>query len=228
MRQKRGQISAQEWENGWRFLPVFGFLLPMVFWGASSLLNKGGASIPHGMLNLLYYLIALVAVCVIFRSFLEQSLRWTFRHLPAVLRGLLWGVGTMLLLQLFLRPAVHLAENLNTNQFALQMESMPFLTLITTVILAPVAEETLFRGLIFGSFRKHRLLGYMITTALFCFLHVWLSVIRTGEMEYFFLALEYVAPSVALIVCYEQSGTIWASIVLHAGININALLSVYW
>jgi membrane protease YdiL (CAAX protease family) len=227
MKQRPGQISPGEWKNGWRFLPVFGVVLPAVFWGVSALLAKGGVSAPHGIFNLLYYLIALVAVCVIFRSFLEQSLRWTFRHVSALVRGLLLGTGTVLILQLLFRPAVHLAENLNTNQFALQME-LPVIPLITTVIFAPVAEETLFRGLVFGSFRKHRLLAYAVTTVLFCFLHVWRSVVSTGDLRYFLLALEYVGPSVALIVSYEQSGTIWAPIVLHAGINMRALLSVYW
>ena len=228
MKRVRGKISLEEWKKGWRFLPIFCIVLPIVFWGISGLLGKWGLAVPYGIINLLYYLIALTVICVIFRSFLEGSLRWTFQHPRAILRGLVWGVCVVLVLQVLLRPLRHVAGNLNTGQFALQMESMPLITLATTVILAPVVEESLFRGLVFGSFRKHRLLAYSITTILFCLLHVWLSVLQTGNIHYFVLALEYLAPSVAFCVCYEKSGTIWAPVLLHAGINVSALLSVYW
>lgn len=222
-------LNKREVRDGWRVFPLYCFILPLLFgWLAGALRDKG-VRFSSGTMNLLFYLLMAGVVCALFRSFLGKSLQKAFWHPKMIAQGILWGVCADLLLRAMLRPMTHLAENWNTGQFAVQTEHAPLLVLVATVICAPVVEETLFRGLVFGSLRKnHRLLAYGVTTALFCMLHVWQQVLRAGDLHALSLMVEYIAPSVALIFCYEKSGTIWAPILLHAGMNMYALLAVYW
>ena len=78
-------------------------------------------------------------------------------------------------------------ENENTNQFVIQTERVPLLTLFITVVCAPLIEETFFRGVVFGSIRKHhRTLAYVVTTILFCTLHIWQPLAGTGNLHSLF------------------------------------------
>ncbi len=90
------------------------------------------------------------------------------------------------------------------------------LAFLSLVVLAPVAEEILFRGFIYGTLRSHRakfLLATLITSAVFAFLHLfgsvdgnplWIAVIDTFALS--------------LVLCYvrEKTGSLWASIGIHA------------
>jgi membrane protease YdiL (CAAX protease family) len=222
-------MNKGERHSGWRMLPFYGFVLPLLFGGLAGVLRGGGMKIPAFWVNLLFYLLMAGAVCVLFRSFLGNSLQKAFRHPGRVFRGILWGAFVCWTLGAMLEPAMRFVENWNNRQLAAQATQAPLMVFISTVICAPLVEETLFRGLVFGSLRRsHRLLAYGAATVLFCMLHVWQQALRTGDVRSLSLGLEYVAPSVGLIVCYEKSGIIWAPVLLHAGINLCALLAAYW
>lgn len=80
------------------------------------------------------------------------------------------------------------------------------LAFITLVILAPVAEEILFRGYLFGKLRKHAPLwiSILITSVLFALVHFQWNV-----------ALDVFALSIVLCLLRVVSGSIWPSILLH-------------
>jgi membrane protease YdiL (CAAX protease family) len=80
------------------------------------------------------------------------------------------------------------------------------LAFTTLVVIAPIAEETLFRGYLYGKLRK--------------FVPVWAAILATSLLFGFFhgewnLAVDTFALSIVLCFLRESTGSVWASILLH-------------
>ena len=83
------------------------------------------------------------------------------------------------------------------------------------VIMAPVAEEIIFRGYFYGVIRKYggRLPALLTSSLLFAAIHVHLpSLLGLGVL--------------AIILClvYERTGSLWASITMHAAFNASTII----
>jgi membrane protease YdiL (CAAX protease family) len=88
------------------------------------------------------------------------------------------------------------------------------------VFMAPLVEEPLFRGLLFGGLRKRsRVLAYVVSVGLFALYHVWQYAVVYADPSYLRFALNYVPVSIALAFSYEKTGTIWVPIGFHMLIN---------
>ena len=88
------------------------------------------------------------------------------------------------------------------------------------IILAPIIEETLVRGLVFGSLhRTSRWLAYIVSCFLFVFMHNWQYFALYPAGSVLLSCVPYIPAAVALGWVYEKSSTIWAPITLHALIN---------
>jgi len=99
------------------------------------------------------------------------------------------------------------------------------LTFISLVLLPPVAEETLFRGFMFGGFRKKLpfIWATLFTSILFALPHLFESshgLLWIGGIDTFILSL---------VLCYlrEKTGALWAGIVVHMLKNGIAFLALY-
>ena len=96
-------------------------------------------------------------------------------------------------------------------------------TAALAIFLAPLVEEPIFRGAIFGFLRRRsRLLGYAVSMLLFSLYHVWGYAF--SEPIYWLYALQYLPVSWLLCRCYERCNSIWGSIFLHMTINA---ISIY-
>lgn len=92
------------------------------------------------------------------------------------------------------------------------------LAFTTLVIVAPIAEEILFRGYLFGKLKKFVPVwaAILVTSILFGMLH--------GEWN---LAIDTFVLSVIACLLRESTGNIWASILLHMGKNGIAYYSLF-
>lgn len=98
-------------------------------------------------------------------------------------------------------------------------------TAAMAIFLAPIVEELMFRGAVFGLLRRYnRVLAYAVSILLFSAYHVWSYVIENPVNLIYIL--QYLPASYALCRCYERTETIWSSIFMHMltnGIAIKAL-----
>lgn len=86
-------------------------------------------------------------------------------------------------------------------------------TLLLTLVMAPVSEEMLFRGLIYPLLRRRVgiIAAVLVTTATFALLH--------GNVVQFAAALPL---AVLLALIYERTRVLWPCILLHLGFNLTA------
>lgn len=208
---------------------IFGFLyLPFYFFLVSFLLQIAvhllGWTLTDFHLNLLYYLVNFAVILLIFHRFLARSLRpfinqfWSF--IQALILGFaLYYVGTLLLLRvlLLLKLSVSNANNEAVEQLFLDNQR---LMLLCTLIAAPIVEEVLVRGLIFGSlYRVGRVLAYAVSILVFSGMHVWQYAWGGSLSACLLVAAQYVPASIALCWTYERAKSIWVPILLHAIVN---------
>lgn len=175
-------------------------------------------------INLIYFSVSLVFILAVMHRFLAASLRdlleRRFDALTAVVVGYFAYYIMRWLLSLIFWAAGQGAfpafEGI-LSQVRLNSGVFP----VVSIILAPIAEETLFRAVAFGGLRKKsRLAAYIVSFLIYGFYRVWGSLF-TGFGWGLLIDFAYYLPaSLALCWCYEKSGSVWGPILLHMLINL--------
>ena len=204
---------------GWLYLPVhFAFLATLV----RLLLQALHLELTPFELNMVCYGINLAAIAIGFRRFLSQRFFggsfWHFVQ-SCILGAVMHYVGTWLVGYAidFLGMYLPLYNNDVITSF---VESNPYVMLFVSIILAPVVEETLFRGVVFGSLRRtSRACAYVFSVLLFALMHTWQFFCTQPPLAVVLSSLAYLPAGIALAWTYDRANTIWASITLHALIN---------
>lgn len=214
------EMTRSELLGGFCYLPFYLVFLHWILLFVSSALHLGLSNL-H--LNILYCTINFLAAVVIFHGFLAASARsaggrfWEF--VQAVILGYALYYFLNLILSLGLGLFIPDYANPNDANVAGFLKESYWLTVVCTVVLAPVTEECLIRGLLFSNLHsKSRILAYVVSIFAFSFIHIY-GYADAGIQTLVISALVYIPASVALAWTYEKSGTIWGPIALHAFIN---------
>ena len=224
-RKATGYMSTGEIVAGMAFFMIYLLVLPFVTVPAFHLLGTLlGVTISEGLRNTIYYYLLFAVTVVIFHGFLGRTSRQFSDHFGQACKTILIGLvalyGLNELMYRFTSLMLNNHINLNDLSISAQIQDAPRTTLLIVIFLAPFVEEVLFRGLVFGNLReKSRLMAYLISCLLFAFLHVWQFALSNQDMTYFLLMIQYLIPGLVLAWTYEHSGTLWASIGLHAAAN---------
>jgi hypothetical protein len=133
----------------------------------------------------------------------------------AVRMGLGWGVVAWIGASLASAAVVALLEAIGVEiepQAAEQALGLvePWVAVLAIVVLAPIAEELFFRGVVFNAYLRERgpRLAYIGSAALFAVIH--LSIVALLPIFLLGLALAWV---------YDRTGSLLAPIVMHAVVN---------
>ena len=227
---KKLQISMTEKEQSLcaLYLALQLFVLP-------GLLNRLNAMLPQSLtdakLNFLFFCLNFCCVVLFCRRFLRSSLTHSLRNFWHFAKGLVLGFG---LYGLSSFAFAWLTDqffpwfsNVNDASVAQMYRQEPELMTIGTVLLVPITEELLYRGLLFqGLHRRSRKAAYVISVTVFCMIHVAGYV---GKYDLFTLTLclvQYIMPSVILAWSYEQADSIFAPILIHTTINAMGIYAV--
>ena len=218
-------MTKKEAYYGFVYLIIQFFLLPPVI---SLILPFLPASVNDAQINFVYYLVNFLAITVLFRKFLWQNLERISLYPGYLFRVVLLGLARYIVLNtlvgmLLLQIA---PEYMNANDAAIaeMVQSELLLTATGTILLVPPAEECLFRGLIFGSLRKHsRAVAYLVSITAFSVIHIvgYLGVYTPLQLLISFLS--YLPAGLCLAWAYEKADTIFAPILIHAAVNAIAI-----
>ncbi|MBR6095658.1 MAG: CPBP family intramembrane metalloprotease [Oscillospiraceae bacterium] len=207
---------------GWIWLPVNTFLLPIL---AAVYVYANPDQLSDGALNLVTFAVSAVALLLMLHRFWRESFHRMLDRPGRCLGAMLLGGLVNYALSLAVSPVLLLVLDGavdNPNNAALLEIAQQDLGMIkaASVFLAPLVEETLFRGVVFGSLRpKHRFWAYALSTGLFALLHVWQYILVSADASLLVYALQYIPSGVALACCYERSGSIWPPVFLHMLLN---------
>ena len=182
-------------------------------------------------LNIIYFLVNFVSVVAIFHRFLGRSLQTAWKNIPKCLISAIvgfgiyyWGTILVGFLITWINPNF---ANVNDQAVSGMIQENPLIMGICTVFLLPVVEETLYRGLIFQQLqRKHRVLAYIVSVAVFSAIHVAGFIGSVDGLTLLLCLMQYLPAGFALAWAYEQADTIIAPILIHMIVNQIALTAM--
>ena len=210
---------------GGAVLVIYVFVLPLT---AEALFNGVerlfGISMDRGLRDAVYYYILFALVLIAFWGYFGRAARGVFDRPWQVLGAA--GVGLVAfygLNELSARTLGLLAAgqvNLNDQAILARLGAAPRSTVLIVVFLAPVVEEALFRGYVFGNLREYsRAAAYIVSCFLFAFLHVWQFVAAGWNFVYLLVMVQYLIPGAVMAWTFERSGSLWGSVLLHCAVN---------
>ena len=186
-------------------------------------------------LNFWNSLCNLIAIVLIFRHFLAQQGKRALKNLGPVIGTALLGfviymglnIAMNVLTELLIRTSG--VDYYNANQDAVEelITGNPQAGVLVALISAPIVEECLNRGLIFGLiYKKNRILAYAVSMLVFAAIHVVGAAFSQNVLVSVISILAYLVPGFVLAWAYERTGTIWTSILIHLGINTIATIAM--
>ena len=203
------------------WLVIYGFFMGDILEIGLALL---GISYTTAQLNALFFLCNFVITALVFWRFLTRNLTLVAGNLLRCLKAMLMGFCIYWLLQVgidlvgqLLSGSVEVPNDDTIASIAGENYRMMW---AGAVLLAPMVEETLVRGLVFGTVRRwNRAAAYAAGAAVFAAMHILGYLGQMDALTLSYNILVYGLPSIALCACYEYAGNIWAPIGLHMIIN---------
>ena len=178
-----------------------------------------------------YFIVNFAAVVGIFHRYLGLSLKHGFAHWKKLLftAGVGFVVYWLLIsgLDALIYGLFPDFQNVNDAGIAQYTREHFWITAVGTVVLVPLTEETLFRGLIFGALRQqNRAVAYLLSVLIFAFVHVmgYFGIAPTSVLMIGFL--QYIPAGFVLAWAYEFSGSILTPTLIHMTVNAIAILSM--
>ena len=210
---------------GWAYWLISLFVLPSAF---ETINNQLATPLPESVLNLIFFSVNFLAVVCIFHGFLWESLKaaaekmWKCLGIAAlgiaVHYAALWLITQC---NMAIKPGF---SNVNDNSILNMLDERTPLLAFATVFFVPVAEETLYRGLLFQTMqRRNRLMAYIMSVALFSSIHVMGYVGVYDPLTLTLCFVQYLPVGVILALAYEQTDTVITPILIHTFINLIGL-----
>ena len=226
-RQWRPQFSPSEFRRGWVFFALYLVVFPVLMGQLQALLSlRFHFFLQPAEFSLIYYFLLLCAALVLFWGLLRRGFDTLLDDLPENLFAFVAGLVGAGVLH-FLVGLLPLPEDPYALAYREQFAAAPAATAVVLVVLMPLLEELLFRGLLYGSLRWYSrglacaasVVGYLL------FLTLPLVFSPEGvQPSYLLLAVWYLPMSAALTWCYDYGGSIWSAAGLHMALNAASLL----
>lgn len=212
--------DSERW-GAWVYLFIDIFFLP----AAINLLNAGlSQPLSDAVTNFLYFLINFISLTVICRRFLIKSLKSAVAEPFLCLKTAFFGFLLLRFLQFAIGYITILLlpdyVNQNDQNIAKIIAQNPVLVRIGVIALVPLAEEVLFRGLIFRElYGKNKVAAYLVSSAAFCAIHLIQYLPLYDPITLLFSFLQYLPAGLCLGWAYVKADTIVAPILIHIAVN---------
>ena len=220
--------SRRETIWGGVYLILYLFVMP---WLVPLLARLSGADLNAAQVNFIYFTINFAATTVIFRKYLLRSLKDALKVPgPTLWYSILGYLGSQLLgsyVVMFILQIEPDFANVNDAAISSMVSQDYALMAIGAVIMAPITEELLFRGLIFrGLYDRSPLAAHLMSIVIFAAIHVS-SYIGYYDLKTLALCfLQYLPAAYCLNFAYRYGGSILAPILMHILTNLAALYAM--
>jgi len=212
-------LTKKQRNLGWFWWAFQLLLLPL-------LLNEGNrflaTPLSEARLNFVFFCLNFAGITLILWGFLCTSCGHGLRHFFRTLQSAFFGLAVYYLVSAILNFIVARCfpdyVNLNDGSLLSLIAEEPTILSIAIVFLVPVAEELLYRGVIFGSIHgKSSFLAYAISAALFSLIHF--VGYLPDPLTFVISFVLYLPAGLCLAWAYQRSGSILAPIIMHITIN---------
>lgn len=201
------------------------FLAAIVQW----LNRKLPTPLPQAEVNFLFFAVNFTAVALIFRHYLAGQCRLVRDCVWQILYVTVPGFVVYYLMNFLLMQVIFALDPdfYSVNDVTVQglvAENFPIMFL-GTVILVPIAEETLFRGLVFrGLHERSPILAWVVSVCLFSLVHITGYIGAYPPAKLFLCFLQYIPAGICLAGAYRLSGSLLSPILIHAMVNFQGMM----
>lgn len=223
----RNDLTPAESVFGWCYIIARQFLISLLLQIVFKLLGLPESNL---WLNFAFFAFNFVVIVTVYRKFLAAGLRQLGKRFGHVLGDcaacyLLYTASTVFV-GLIIGLCFPTFSNANDANVQSLVKDQLWVTFVGTVILAPVAEEVLFRGVVFGTlYRWNRPLAYVLSALFFGAIHI-MGYLATGAYTWAEAAvsmLQYLPAGLCFAWLYADTDTIFAPILVH---TINNLIAI--
>jgi len=202
--------------------PMILFVILSVF-GIDSWLYDGKA-------DTIYSIIMLVVSIYFTKGLLMRSINELADNPGKVFKTIVTTLPMMLLGSIVLNYLITTftgqAEAQNQTEIIGLFEQAPYLIIIQALLYAPIVEEIMFRGLVFGGLSKRSMVfAVIVSSSLFGLAHVYNSILSGNFADLWFFPT-YALLGYFLNRAYIKSGSIVSSMALHFLNNAIGLLAI--
>ncbi len=218
-------MSSTEKVLGWLYMAFSILVLPaLLTWFNGKLSDP----MNEGSLNFVFYLVNFLSILCIFRSFLRASLvaawRDIWNFIQAVVLGYVAYFAASKAVDFVMSWLVPGFANINDTSISAMAKSNYTLMAIGVVLLAPLTEEVLYRGLIFRNlWQSSRAAAYLLSMAAFAAVHVLGYIGSTDITTLVLCFIQYLPAGLCLAWTYTKADNIFAPVVVHAIVNAVAI-----
>lgn len=227
---KKLSVSITKTEGVWGLVYfIFQLIaLPIVLVAISHMLPTPLSEV---QLNFVFFALNFIFVTVILHRFLIGNLKCALSAPKRCLQAAGAGMGFYWISSYVVGIIIILLypdfANVNDDSIAGLAQDNFALMAVGTVLLAPITEEALFRGVIFGGlYKKSPIAAYCVSILGFSALHVVGYIGQYEPMHLLLCLLQYIPASFCLCWAYVRADSIWAPILIHTLNNTIAILSM--
>ena len=187
--------------------------------------------LPQAEVNGLFFAINFAAVLIIFKRYLRQMLKQLPETVWSVLlvtipAFMVYWICRILLAQIIFGIDPNFTNRNDVTIQGLVKENFP-LMFLGTVILAPVAEEILFRGLLFrGVYDRSPIFAWIGSVALFSAVHILGYIGTEAPLTLLLCFVQYIPAGICLAGAYRLSGSLLCPILIHTLVNFFGMMSL--
>ena len=214
-------LSRREVYGGFAYLAFQILLLPVLLVEGNEMLTR---PLSEARLNFAFFAINYLSIFLIFRRMISISADRIWMHHGRFWKYALLGLlgyavctkGYTTLVSLFYPGFV----NANDESIFLMAGQDFSLMILGTVLLVPMVEECLYRGLIFGRiYPRSRVTAYIVSMAAFSLIHVLGYAGYVPALDLLLSFVQYLPAGFFLAWAYASTGTVFAPVLIHALVN---------
>ena len=181
--------------------------------------------------NALFFGVNFIVVTVLFRRYLAGQLKLIPHTIGKSIAIALVGFAVYSLASFFMLQFILAIDPdfASVNDLAIRelVQEDFLLMFIGTVILVPITEECLFRGLVFRGLYDHSpWLAWVVSAVIFSAVHLVSYIGRYSLPTMLLCFVQYIPAGLCLAGAYRLSGSLLSPILIHALVNLMGMLAL--